>query len=306
MGLFENRFISDDVDPHEITASHIPLTLEAAQKSIVLLENRNSTLPLYPTKQGIQKIALIGPFGDTFNYGGYSGQWGGSPVANASTIRQGISQYLASHSPETELVTSWGANSWTYNGQYNIPPYLLSAKGTTGGLLATYFADTELKEARIQRLETPSLNWGLYPPAGLPSNNFSAVWEGDLNVPVDGDVNGWLGVAVHPNTTARLYVDGELLIHAQATTTGSILSNIPGLSYSNSTDSKTPPPGSSPFTFRKGAIHSIRLEYRAWNYAHDNISPINAQILLFWNLVDRNNPVGKVSRLQNTNNYYCC
>lgn len=297
LGLFENRYIADDVDSEAITQSHVPLTLEAAQKSIVLLENRNSTLPLKPKEQGIKRIALVGPFGDTFNYGDYSGQWGGYPVANASTIRQAMSQYLAVNVSGTELVSSWGANSWLYNGQYNIPPYHLSANGTSGGLLATYYADTNFTDARFQKLETPSLDWGLYPPNGLPSNNFSVTWEGDLTVPVDAEVDGWLGVAVYANTTAKLYVDGQFLVEAEATPSGNILSDIMPLSYSMANGTMAPP-GSAPFTFRKGARHHIRLEYQAWNYVQrfENVNSLKAQVLLFWNLVDRNDPVGKVSR----------
>jgi hypothetical protein len=145
-------------------------------------------------------------------------------------------------------------------------------------------------------LETPSLDWGLYPPNGLPSNNFSVTWEGKVTVPVDADVDGWLGVAVYANTTAKLYIDGQLLVQAEKTKSGNILSDIPGLSYSM-TNGTQAPPGSVPFTFKKGAVHQIRLEYQAWNYIQkfENVNSLNAQIILFWNLVDRNDPVGKVS-----------
>jgi beta-glucosidase-like glycosyl hydrolase len=68
LGLFENRYIPETINSQALTNAHVPLTLEAAQKSIVLLENRNSTLPLRPDVQNIRKIALIGPFGDTLNY----------------------------------------------------------------------------------------------------------------------------------------------------------------------------------------------------------------------------------------------
>ncbi|KAJ5649149.1 beta-glucosidase [Penicillium longicatenatum] len=287
LNLFEDPYIADDVDSQAITESHVPLTLEAAQKSIVLLENNNSTLPLQPDKQNIGTIALIGPFSDTFNYGDYSGQFGGYPVKNASTIRQGITEHLASNFPDTTLLTSWGANSWSYNGQYNIPPYLLSANGTSGGLTATYFADTNFTDARVQKLETPSLDWGLYPPDGLPSNNFSAIWEGDVAIPVDIATDGWFGVAVYANTSAKLFIDGELHVNVEPTTAGNVLSDIPGISYT-SVNSTIAPPGSAAFRFKKGAKHHIRLEYQAWNYVqkYENVNSLNAQVSLFWNLVD--------------------
>jgi beta-glucosidase-like glycosyl hydrolase len=62
LGLFHNPYIPENVNSQSLTAAHVPLTLEAAQKSIVLLENRNATLPLKPAVQNISKIALIGPF----------------------------------------------------------------------------------------------------------------------------------------------------------------------------------------------------------------------------------------------------
>lgn len=64
LGLFDDPFIPEDISSASLTAQHIPLTLEAAQKSIVLLENRNKTLPIDPKVQDIKKIALIGPFAD--------------------------------------------------------------------------------------------------------------------------------------------------------------------------------------------------------------------------------------------------
>jgi beta-glucosidase-like glycosyl hydrolase len=88
LGLFEKPLIPNDVGSNAITEANVPLTLEAAEKSILLLENRDSILPLHPTRQNnISQIALIGPFSDSFNYGDYSGQCGGYPVKNASTIR---------------------------------------------------------------------------------------------------------------------------------------------------------------------------------------------------------------------------
>jgi beta-glucosidase-like glycosyl hydrolase len=72
LGLFDDPYIPDNVNSQALTEAHVPLTLEAAQKSIVLLENRNKTLPIKPTKQNISKIALIGPFSDTLNCVGRS------------------------------------------------------------------------------------------------------------------------------------------------------------------------------------------------------------------------------------------
>ncbi len=280
---------------------HRDLALEAARKSIVLLKNQDSVLPLRPAAQAIHRIAIVGPFADTLNYGDYSGTWGGSPVNRASTIRQGMLEAFADQSP-VELVSSWGANSFEYNAQYAIPPYHLSANGTRGGLEAIYFADPRFREALVRRIEAPALDWGLYPPPGLPSNNFSAIWEGELQSPVDTDVDGWIGVAIGPNTTARLYVDGELIAAPGYTTRGNIMPNIMPFAYSQANGTR-PPSGGVPFTFRRGASYHVRIEYQAFNTHKkvENLSSLNSQLILFWNLVARHgNAVEQAAGLART------
>lgn len=292
LGLFKNPYLALQTDPRDIAKTNRHLTLEAAQKSIVLLENRNATLPLKLKDQGATKIALIGPFSDTLNHGGYSGTWGQVPAEAASTLREGLLTYARDSDKKIEVKSSWGADSWEYHAQYAIPGYLLSSRGTPGGLWASYFATTDFHDLRAERLEVPALDWGLYPPPGLPSTNFSAVWEGTLTSPVDVKVEGWLGVAVGENTTCRLFVDGEMILtHGTEglTSGGTILSNIMDFSYIRE-NATVPPPGAAPFTFRKGATYNIRIEYQAFNLYKKiaNVVSINHQVLLFWNLVDRN------------------
>lgn len=289
LGLFDNPFVSPDTDSLQIVKDNRGLTLEAAQKSIVLLENKNATLPLRPTDQGISKIALIGPFADTLNYGDYSGQWGEYPAGSANTMRQGMLAYSHGEDTEFELVSSWGTNTWEYNAQYVIPPYLLSTPdGRSGGLQVTYFADTSFAEPVVTTLEAPALDWGIYPPPGLPSNNFSAIWEGRLTSPVDVDVDGWIGVAVGANTTAKLFINASLITSwgFPLTTESNILGNIQQFDFVRE-NSTLPPEGSSPFTFKKGETYDIRLEYQAFNLYPkiENVVSLNSQLLLFWNLV---------------------
>lgn len=145
-------------------------------------------------------------------------------------------------------------------------------------------------------METPNRDWGVYPPNGLPSNSFSAIWEGDLTVPVDIDVNGYIGVAVSPHATAKLYMDNILVQHTVASEEGSFLSNIPGYEYTL-VNSTAAPPASVPFAFVKGATHKIRVEFQSGNVDPDTENPgsRNSQIGLFWNLVDREDPIKQVS-----------
>ncbi|KAK7045831.1 hypothetical protein VNI00_007242 [Paramarasmius palmivorus] len=277
LGLFEDPFIPSGVDYQALTQQHIPLTLEAAQKAIVLLENKNDTLPLKPSQQGIRTIALIGPFGDQLNYGDYSGPWGSTPVTNSSTIREAMLGYLESDG--VELLTSVGANSFLYNAPYPIPTYLLSPPSSeaTGGFLATYFADTNFTEAVFTTIEAPNRDWGLYPPLGLPSNNFSAIWEGQVTLPfsdstdVEQDIHGFIGISVSPNTTARLFVDSQLVAESPFSSSGTILGNIMPLAYS-----------------AKKKV-DVRVEFQTWNLYQkiENVNSVNAQVQLWWNLVDQ-------------------
>lgn len=113
-------------------------------------------------------------------------------------------------------------------------------------------------------------------------------------MPVDGEVNGWLGVAVSANTMAKLYVDDELIQYTPMTRTGNIQSNIPGIAFTHA-NSTLPPAGSAPFTFVPGARHKIRLEYQVYNLFQkfENVNSVNAEIELFWNLVDTSNSIQK-------------
>jgi len=301
LGLFEYPFIPEDIDPDALTDQHVPPTLEAARKSIVLLENKNGVLPLDVKGSDVKKYALVGPFSDILNYGDYSGQFGAYPIAHSSTIRQGMLQSLQDANSSAELVSAMGANTWLYNARYLIPGYHLSTvNGTSGGLSATYFADTNFGKPLVHTTEVPVRDWGLYPPPGLPSNNFSAIWEGTLDPSVDIETDDWLGIAIGPNTTAKVYVDEQLLVGVPITTTisGNILSNLPVRSYSL-VNGTAPPPGSANFTFQPGTKHKIRIEYQTWNLYQkiENESSFNAEVLLFWNLVDRLSAVQKAVEL---------
>ena len=295
LGLFHNPYLTENIDPQSIVLGHVPLALEAARKSIVLLENRNQTLPLQPSQGKLKRIAVIGPFADTFNYGSYTGAWGSNPADSASTIRQGILQHLAKHPRlKIDVTSAWGANSWQYNGQYTIPGYLLSVDGIAGGLQATYYHDTEFQKEAYQTSETPNRDWGLYPPTGLTSSSFSAVWEGDLEVPVSSEVSGFIGVAVSANTTARLFIDDGLVAESLESKSGSFLREIMPYTFTVE-NGKSAPPGGSEFLFKPGVKHHIRIEFRT--LVPEVITKpmgVYSKIQLWWNLVDRKEPISQV------------
>ncbi|KAL6874828.1 glycoside hydrolase family 3 protein [Trichoderma novae-zelandiae] len=286
LGLFENAYIPEHIEPLAIvaSASHQNIALEAAQKSIVLLKNDNDTLPLSSSKKN---IALIGPFSDVINLGDYSGALGQYPAKYTQTLRQG----LISHANKSghSIRNSWGTNSWEYNNQYVVPGYLLSANGKPGGLKATYYANTNFTSPKATRSEVPAQDWGLYPPPGLSSNNFSAVWEGQFESPTDLDVNGWIGVAIGPNSTAKLTVDGKLISSRDYSDQGNLLATIEGYGWTQA-NSTIPPQGGVEFTFKKGAQHHVRIEFQSWNNYKKtaNVNSVNSQLIFWWNLVSPN------------------
>ncbi|KAL0935013.1 uncharacterized protein CTRU02_209604 [Colletotrichum truncatum] len=279
IGLFHNPFLAEDTDHTAITESHIPLALEVAHN-----------------EQNIKKVALVGPFADTFNFGTYSGTWGAAPADRANTIRQGILKYA--DELNLELTTVWGANSWNYNAQYPIPGYLLSYNDTPGTLQATYYSDTEFKDQVYQKREMPNRDWGLYPPHGLPSNSFSTVWEGDLAVPVSVDTDGYIGVAVAGTTSVRLFIDGELVAESGVSESPTILGEVLPYTYTTSPKAKACPPGGAKFVFRPNSRHHLRIEYQTWVHeARKKAAGVYSRVQLWWNLVDQKDAVAQAKQV---------
>ncbi|CAK7205217.1 hypothetical protein SEUCBS139899_007984 [Sporothrix eucalyptigena] len=302
LGLFQQPFISENVDPQPLVANHRDLVLETTQKSIILLKNGNNTLPL--RSKPAPKIALLGPFADTLNFGDYSGTWGQTPASEAVTLREALLKYTNTHDgagfgdTKSRVLSSWATDSWEYVSQNVIPPYLLSTSKNTsgGGLRATYYPNIDFtgEPLVLQEPQVPALDWGIYPPTGLPSANFSAVWEGTLTSPVDAVTDGWMGVAVGPHSLSKLFINGELIVTSgtgnSSTSSSTILGNILPWSFVHNKTREDGPPGSSPFTFHPLTTYDIRIEFQAWGAAHgleENVASIRSQMLLFWNLVGR-------------------
>lgn len=71
-GLFEHPYVDEQNAVTEVgSKSNIPLARKVADEAAVLLQNKNSILPLDPAK--IKTLAVIGPNGNKERLGGYSG-----------------------------------------------------------------------------------------------------------------------------------------------------------------------------------------------------------------------------------------
>lgn len=84
-----------------LSAEHRALARKAAEKSAVLLENKN----LLPFSKDVRKIAVIGPFGDT---GEIIGAWSGfGNPRDTVTLKDGIQRLL----PNAEVITLRGVDA---------------------------------------------------------------------------------------------------------------------------------------------------------------------------------------------------
>ncbi|PSW16638.1 beta-glucosidase [Photobacterium rosenbergii] len=94
LGMFDPEEMSPWKDlPFEIMTTFKPLALELAEKSMVLLQNKDvEGSPLLPLdKSALKKVAVIGPNANTLNFGTYSGT-----PRNPVTALDGIKDYLGS------------------------------------------------------------------------------------------------------------------------------------------------------------------------------------------------------------------
>src|SRR5438034_1933411 len=190
--LFEARFRLGMFDPPESvpwskltiadndTPAHRQLALEAARKSIVLLKNDRSTLPLKPS---VTSIAVIGPPADSLPV--LLGNYAGTPSAY-TTILDGIRKRFRS----AKITTAIGA-PLTETSAVLLPGGYLRTGGANSqsGLSAEYFANTNLSgDPAVKRVDAAiNFEWNNVSPApGVPAQNYSVRWTGEFVPPFDG------------------------------------------------------------------------------------------------------------------------
>ncbi len=193
--LFTARFLLGSFDdpkkvsftqiPYSVVESeaHIQLSLEAARKSIVLLKNTNSLLPL---KNNIRTLAVIGPNADDeevllANYNGLPSE--------IITPLKGLRKQL----PYTKILYAQGSAHAT---GLPVPKliaadYLFTTKEMTGhGLTGNYYSNNTFSGAAVLSRVDPAIDFLWINKAPAPSIdpfNFSVRWQGYLKVPVSGD-----------------------------------------------------------------------------------------------------------------------
>ncbi len=162
---------------------HVDLALETARKSMVLLKNNRSILPL---SKEIKKVAVIGPNADDIeplyaNYNGFS--------KNPVTPLQGIRNKL----PNAEVLYAQGCDlAPNLPSLVPIPSAYLFTDNTFSqqGLKGDYFANDSLEgEPRLTRID-PNIDfnwWNDAPLQDLDPINFGVRWTGYVKAPVSGE-----------------------------------------------------------------------------------------------------------------------
>ena len=209
--------------------AHRQLALQAARESIVLLKNRNNTLPLKPS---IRKIAVVGPTADLLESieGNYNGT-APDPVSPLNGLRKKFGAGNVIYAPGSTLADGAPAP---------IPSAYLRTDASlkTAGLKGEYFENSEFTGAPKMVRPDAEINfdWNrIAPVADFPSKTFSVRWTGELLPPAPGDyvlslrgTRPFTAMVPVGGTTAtqpaaagmpdrvRLYVDGKLVMDSHS------------------------------------------------------------------------------------------
>ncbi len=232
------------------SAAHRELALQAARESIVLLKNRDNTLPL---KASIRKIAVVGPTADLLESieGNYNGT-APDPVTPLNGLRKKFGTENVTYAPGSILADGSPAP---------IPSAFLRTDASlkAAGLKGEYFDNTDLKGApKMVRVDAKiNFDWNrVAPAADFPGKTFSVRWTGELLPPAPGDyvlslrgprpfmasvmtgeASGAQAPAARMPDRIRLYIDDKLVMD----------------SHSN--------PAEARLSFADTETHAIRVEY---------------------------------------------
>ena len=187
---------------------HTILSLEAAQKSIVLLKNNRLSgqeKHILPLSKDIKTIAVIGPNAD--NWEALIGNYNGI-ARNPITVLKGFKNKLKN----TQVLFAEGSH--LAEGVSNLHPisgaYLVTEEGNPG-VVGEYFANSKLEgEPAFTRVDKAiNFYWEFDAPAPeLPNDDFSIRWTGYIVPPVTGTYN--IGSWGMP--TLNVWFEGEKIL----------------------------------------------------------------------------------------------
>ncbi len=220
LGLFDNPYVDPKLaETTNGSQEHRALALEASKKSIVLLKNDGSTLPL---SKNLKTIAIIGQDAMEARLGGYSG-----PGCNKVSIFEGIRQKAEGKNQEkvtsikTQVIYAKGCGREAVE-YLPVPAEFLSntteeatvntIASETGGLKGEYFDNITLSGKPVMTRSDKQIRfqWTLFSPdpAKLRNDFFSVRWTGKLMSPRTGKYK----IGIDGNDGYRLYINNKLFI----------------------------------------------------------------------------------------------
>jgi beta-glucosidase len=202
LGMFDaDRDVPFASIPYSVVDSetHQKLALDAALKSMVLLENKNNVLPF---SKNVKKIAVIGPNADNVesllaNYNGFPS----NPITPLKAIQEKF--------PEAEVLYAQGcqfADGLPYLVPVPNDVLYTDASLTAKGLKAEYFSNKEfVGKPSLSRTEKniDFAWWNAGPGVPLKGNRFSARYTGFM-VP---KVSGMYAIGFEGHPTVKLKFD---------------------------------------------------------------------------------------------------
>ncbi len=267
--LFEARMRLGMFDPPDMvpfnkiplsavgSPEHRALALKVARESIVLLKNREATLPL---PESLRTIAVIGPNAE--NLRALEGNYNGAPrhpvLPLDGIVKQfsGKAQVLyAPGSPHVEAVA------------LPVPRSVFRPPdgGEEFGLKAEYFSNPDFSGQPVLTRVDPQVqfNWNAAAPEPeIPMKAFSVRWSGTLTPPGPGDyafrVRKFRCRGCEMDEGVRVLLDDEVKLDFRQNT-------VPpqgGVVFNRSGYTRRPPEPTFNVRFTDTRPHRIRVEYR--------------------------------------------
>ncbi len=197
LGLFENPYVDTSLQGERYhSEKHQALALEAAEKSIVLLQNKNDVLPL---ASDVNRIAVIGELANKSLLGGYSPKnVDGISIIDAFKETDYEIDFVDISIPDNTYLEVVDEKHFTT---------LQGAKG----LMAEYFDNTEFKGKPVvtQKVNNIANYWhNLSPAPGVPNDHFSIRWTGYIEPPLDGTYE----FGIRGDDFLRFTLDNEFVV----------------------------------------------------------------------------------------------
>jgi beta-glucosidase len=202
LGLFDEPYTDINLASRVLHCKeHQKLALEAAHKSIVLLQNENQVLPL---SKEVKSITLVGNLVDATHSGGYSPA-GTKAVSVYDALKKRLGNEVKINYVNNDISDRFS----------NVPLSALTplSNSTGMGLDVTYFnnASLEGEPAYTGISGDLSIGWhNLSPAPGINPDNFSTRWVGYLTVPFTGEYE----FELNADDYARVFFNHALFINA--------------------------------------------------------------------------------------------